>query len=306
MNKKKLIITGTVLISLALTSCKEVAVTLETELRSRDTTYIAAVETADDKKILVEELGGVACVNCPAGIDQLNGYNSSGPYKDKLILVSIHTGSYTRPIVKEGYQSIQDFRTESGDRILSGIFGGESVGKPCAGFDRLPIGTGVAPANILDDKSKWSSMLAKAAMTTTTPVNISITSEYMAKDDAYDIGVKVAFTEAVSGELGLTVYLAENKIVDVQQFPSEYQKDYVFNHLFRGTLSSASGQNLLPQLTTKEAGRVFIQNYILKIDKSDTKQSFWKPENMDVVAFVSKTGDLFNQQVLQATVSPLR
>ncbi len=285
-------------------SCKEQLVSMNTGLKGSDTTYITAAETPQGKNILVEEMSGVTCVNCPDGIDQLNGYNASETYKDKLIIVGIHTGGYTTPIKKEGHESKYDFRTDEGAQIVGVLLGGDPP-KPAAGFDRLPLGAGTPPVNILDNKSKWASMLSTAFETKTTPVNISIVPKYIAEESAYDILVKVSYTEPVSEKLNLNVYLTENGIVDVQQFPSEYKNDYVHNHVFRTCLTSFNGQEILPALDTKEAGRVFEQHFILKIDPTNAKQKDWKPENMEVVAFVNKAGGVSDQRVLQTVVAHL-
>ncbi len=293
------------LTTILFASCKEKLVSGNTQLKGSDTTYITSLEASQEKKILVEEMSGVKCNNCPDGMEQLNGYNASELYNDKLIIVGIHAGGYTAPIKVTGHESKYDFRTDEGAQIVGGVLG-EPAGKPAAGFDRLPLGTSTpAPGNILDDKLKWAAMLATAAETKTTPVNISIVPKYVAEEGAYDVLVKVSFTQPVSEKLNLNVYLTENGIVDVQEFPSEYKNDYVHNHVFRTCLTSFNGQEILPALDTKEAGRVFEQHFILKIDPTNAKQKDWKPENMELVAFVNKAGDVYNKTVLQTAVAHL-
>lgn len=290
--------------SLFFASCKEQLVNINTEVKGWDTTYVSSVPTPQEKKILVEEMSGITCVNCPDGIVQLNGYNSEGPFKDKLIIVGIHTGAYTTPITKGEHKSKYDFRTEEGAMIVSGILG-QPEGKPAAGFDRLPIGSNPAPSNILDSKSKWATMLAKAGEKTATPVNINIESKYIADKNYYDVGVKVTFTETVTQPLNLNVYVIENGIVDVQQYPTYYDPEYVHNHVFRTCLTPYNGQIILSDMATKEPGRVFEQHFVFKIKSDDAKQQYWKPENMEIVAFVSKAGNAADKGVLHTTIAHL-
>jgi len=288
-------------------SCKEQPVSISQNEKGKDTTYVTTPETPQSKKYMVEELSGVICVNCPEGSEMLHNFNASGAFKDKLVIASIHAGTLTKPISGKAVNSQQDFRTDIGETILTNIFGGDP-GKPCASFDRLPIGAGTPPNNIMGYKSDWEVMLEKARTTATSvPVNIAITSEYDSESDAYEIAVKVSYTQALEGRQALCLYLLENGIKDAQQYPEapEY-RETEFEHLFRTSLTSYNGLEILPDVSTKEAGRVLIQNFSLKIDHSDAKQALWKPENMELAAFVYKLGVPTDKRVYQAANAPLQ
>lgn len=287
-----------------LASCKEVPVMYDQSERGADTTYMAPVEAKQTKLFLVEEPSGVSCVNCPSGTELLKTLNSTGEFKDRLAVVSIHSGSWTDPITKPGYESIQDFRTEEGLQILNGIFGGDP-GKPCAGFDRLPLAiTGVLSGTILDFKGNWEKMLAKAKeINNEADANIHIDTRTI-DANTYEITVKVAYTNTISTKQALTVYITENKIIDFQEFPSKFDS-YEFNHLFRKVVTPWNGLAILQDYPTIEAGRVFEQKLIFKIDPTDAKQSFWKPENMEVVAFVHNI-EATDKRVLQTAVKHLK
>lgn len=287
-------------LSIGLLSCKEVPVVYDNSVRGTDTTYLADVETPQTKLFLVEEPSGVTCVNCPAGTTQLKNMNTTGPHAGKMVVVSIHAGAFTTPINKDTAKSIQDFRTDDGLTILNGIFGGDFA-KPCASFDRLPIAV-TSGTTMLDVRSNWEMMLNTANdINGTSPVNISINTNLIATN-TYEVEVKVSYTAESSDPHAITVYATEDKINDFQEFPTGY-KMYEHNNLFRKVISPWNGLEFLKELDTKEAGRVFIQRFIFSIDPSDTKQSFWKPENMNVVAFVHKTAD--DKRVIQTATAPL-
>lgn len=273
-----------------MASCKEVPIIIDTTVRGEDTTYVTTPEAAETKIYLAEELSGVTCVNCPAGAAQLQALATSGIFANRLKIVTYHAGGqFTKPITGKAVNSIQDFRTTDGEAILSSILG-QDPGKPCAGFDRLPVAIS-GGLSILDYKSNWESMLNRAKDTTnTTPVNVSATVKLIGTDE-YDIAVKVAFTESMNDKLGLSVFLTESKIMDAQEFSVEPSyREYEFEHVFRKAISTISGIEILPNMVSKEAGRVLIQHFTLKINKADPKQAFWKPENMSVVAFVHRLG----------------
>ena len=77
-----------------------------------------------------------------------------------------------------------------------------------------------------------------------------------------------------------------------------------YNHVFRDALTEATGRNFLGDLPEKEAGRVYIYRTSFSIDPAGEQQQYWKPENMDIIAFVSKA-DPEDKHVLQAGKSPL-
>lgn len=287
-----------------MASCKEVPVLYDQSERLSDTTYVAAVEDKQVKLFLVEEPSGVSCVNCPAGTELLKSMNSSGDFKDRLAVVSIHSGTWTDPITKSGYESIQDFRTDEGLQIINGIFGGDP-GKPCAGFDRLPIAiTGALSGTILDFKGNWDKMLSKAKeINNVADANVTIESEKVDANN-YIITVKVAYTKEITTKQAITVYITENKINDFQEFPSKIEM-YEFNHLFRKVITPWNGLAILQDISPIEAGRVYIQKFQFTIDPTDAKQSFWKPENMEIVAFVHNI-EATDKRVLQTAVQHLQ
>lgn len=292
---KKLLISllaGTLLWS----ACTEVPLIVDTTERGKDTTYVTTPELPQTKMILVEELSGVECVNCPAGAQLLEDANESGPAAGRLIIATIHAGDLTRPINKDGKVSQFDLRTDVGLQIITTVLGGD-IGKPCSAFDRLPLSS-VTPGGLLDYRNKWENMISKALEEhSTTPINVSVSSQKL-EENSYAIQVKVSYTEDITGKQALSVYLTEDGIEDYQMFPSETKK-YEFKHTFRGTLSPFNGMEILSDLAKKEKGRVFIQEFILDIDPSDVRQADWKPENMHVIAFVHKI-DESDKSVYQA------
>jgi hypothetical protein len=283
--KKTFLYTASALLLFAA-SCKEhgVPISMEDAAPAEDTTYVGPVEAPQSKRILIEELSGVTCVNCPQGAEKLHELDAANP--GLLSIVTIHTGVFTDPITGKSKQS---FQTDDGITLRQLVWG-EQGGKPTAAFDRLPIGN-MTNKYFVDGYSDWGSKINQAkTMHPTSPIKLAVTSKYNESKGQYDIEVTIKYTEAVTAQNALHIFLTENKIIDVQELSaSNYDMEYEFNHVFRKAITpAATGKIFLADKETKVAGTVYIYRTALKIDTSDPKQKFWThPENMKVTAFVS-------------------
>lgn len=273
-------------------SCKEVPVLIAKDVPGQeDTTYVVSnIETPQDKKYLIEELSGVKCVNCPAGILKLNDMSTNGEFANKLTIVSIHVGTFTDVIKdKPGYNSKQDFVVNGSSQLLEIVLGGEP-GKPCASFDRLKISNQYNL--LLPNYPQWSSYMSSARdSSTTSPVNIHIETAEGKTQDEFDIKVKLHYTENLTAKQSLNIYLVENNMRDAMQYAGErIDTNYIFNHVLRKYITPPTGKRILSDVAV-EKGRVYELRTKLTIDRNDKAQSFWNPENMEVVVFVSSADE---------------
>lgn len=277
--KKKFIYLATG-IALMAASCKEQG-KLEVLTAAEEETFVSdIVEAPQTKRILVEELSGVKCVNCDEGAALLHQLSEDNP--ELLSIVTLHAGAqFTTPIKDK---SKQDFRTVDGEEIIKVIGDGA---KPSSAFDRQAIGDG--GYKYLLDISKWSNGLAQVkTMAPTSPVNIYTKSAFNTEKKTYDIEVTVKYTKAVTQKQALHIFLTESNIIDVMETKDKvYDDAFVFNHVFRDAITPIIGRTFLTDVATKEPGRVYIYRTSYKIDDTDPKQSKWNPDNMTVTAFVS-------------------
>ena len=276
----KLIYSGFIL-AILFTSCKEQPIQIEmgANFDNWDTSYVSDIETPQSKMFLLEELTGVRCSNCPEGaefLDQLNIQNNK-----QFVIVGLHSGSLTNPIPGK---SIQDFRTNSGDQMRALVFGGEG-NKPSVAFDRLPLSTGQNKYFVEGTNNWGQAVVQMKQFASTTPINIKLKSDYSAADDKYNVEVQLNFTANVTDTLALNIFVIENNIKDGF---IESDTPITYNHILRGTLTTAIGKIILTDETVKKAGLTYIFRTSLKIDANDTKQAMWIPEDMKLVAFVSK------------------
>lgn len=272
------------LASLFLFSCKEQPVGVDfSEGKKSDTTYIATVEPAQDKNYYIEEFSGVRCVNCPQGAAKLEELSNMPANKGRLKIVTIHAASFTAPDYTKG--SKQDLSSQQGEQLMNLIYGGD-MSKPQASFDRLSLFTGTNP--LIGPYSQWESILNTVKSNhPTTPVNIHLSSEYDQQQEAYNIKVKLAYTENVSEPQYLTLLLIEDSIVDNQIVP--LMENYTYRHVYRQAITPINGAVILDSLPTKVAGRVYETNYSFKLDLSEGNEfrhKNWNLDNVHVVALV--------------------
>jgi hypothetical protein len=235
-----------------------------------------------ERKILVEELTGVRCLNCPNGAAQLQELAET--LGDKLIVVGLHA---TVPTLIEPYaESKYDFRTPDGRAIADYIYVNGDPGAPAASIDRemLANETGIF-INL-----PWKGAInARAAVSPN--LGLFLDKTYNASTRSLEVKVSISPDEILKGEIRLSVYITEDSIVDVQQKGLVRVYDYVHRHVFRDALSAPTGDNITAEIGTREA---FSKTYTV------TLPAEWNADHCSIVAFVHKHGDFSNRQVLQA------
>ena len=286
---KKILRLGVLASILALQSCEEKDVIIDMGASVfTDTTYVAAIETAQPRNILIEEFTGASCTNCPAGHDVVSSIISGNP--GRIVALAYHTynaGNIFKPVNKpNGEKSAFDFRDSAATNISSTIFGG--VGSiPIAGIDRIPVGS-----TLQIGRNQWASTVS-SRLPVASPVNMYIKSTYNSSTNIVSLNVKIAYTSIVSKKNALTIGVTESNIVDAQEFADSVDMKYVHNHLFRKCLTQYYGKAILDSLSTKQPGRVYEYNYQFSPSPS------WKLENCSIVAFLS-TNESTDKEILQA------
>jgi Outer membrane protein Omp28. len=273
------------------------------EGKKSDTTYVAAVEPVQDKNYYIEEFSGVRCVNCPQGAAKLEELSNMPANKGRLKIVTIHAASFTLPDYTKG--SKQDLSSQQGEQLMNLIYNGD-MSKPQASIDRLSLFTGTNP--LIGPYSQWEGTLNTVKSNyPATPVNIHLSSEYDQNQEAYNIKVKLAYTENVSEPQYLTLLLIEDSIVDNQIVP--LIENYTYRHVYRQALTPINGAVILDSLPTKVAGRVYETNYSFKLDLSEGNEfrhKNWNLDNVHIIAFVHNATSGENKRVYHAVDAHLK
>jgi hypothetical protein len=273
-----------------LSSCKEqtpAGLNLNDNTIAKDTTYLASPETPQVKGVLIEESTGNKCSNCPAGKAQIDQMSKDNP--GRIYTVALHYKGLEFHEPANKYYSLETQDT----RDLIGFLDGDQ-GQPCASFNRVPVsgkyflirGTG----------GNWSSAL-NAELAKSTPVNLTVSSDYKAADNKATITTTVAFTENVTGKLHLSLFLLEDGLLGTQDSITPGLQvikieNFEFNHVFRKAITPVIGTSFLDSLTVKQQGRVFKKTVIFEPDAS------WDKSKCSIIALVHRA-DAADKSVLQ-------
>lgn len=261
----------------ALASCKEVGpkVDLTPPPPNVDTTYIAPVETAQTRNVMLEEFTGVTCANCPAGHVMIEGFETK--YPGHVLEMRVYPYNFGQANPVHGL-TIQDFRTQDGTDLGSIFFGGLSFMPACV-IDRVPVNNQIMLASTL-----WSNQVDTRAVTAT-PLNLHVTSVYDPTSKTAKITVKTALTQNISKKLNLTVAIVEDSIIDAQEYPSYVDTFYMHQSVLRAFVTSYTGTGIITDSTyktMKPLGLVNERKFTYQITNNN-----WVPEHCRVIAWIS-------------------
>lgn len=265
-NKISLLILMTILIL----SCTEKPVTIpEFELPD------------SDRVVLLEELTGVRCPNCPSGAAKVE--ELLGLYEGKLVVMAIHGDFDAEPLPENAY----DFRTEEAydlEHLLEQLWG-----KPSARINRVRDAFGTTAYIGIDT---WGGYI-EHEFEKPQQVELFLETSFNESDRKLSVNVKTLPLANLSGTFNINVAITESHIIDAQLNQNMVIPDYEHNHVFRKMLTNVNGDLLTSSLVKNE----LINSYYEFTLPQDAH--LWVPENCNVVAFITLIeGD--DQVVLQA------
>jgi hypothetical protein len=239
------------------------------KVQAKDTFYMAPVENAQLKNVLIEEFTGVKCPNCPDGHNIVATIQNANPSRVIAIGYYPFGQAQTEPL-KDLTKA--DFRIADATE-LSTLLGGIQF-LPIAAVDRKMFGGAILTARTL-----WSSNV-QARLAVATPINMQLSVSY---DDATReaiIKTTLKYTSALSTKHNISLVIYENNLVDAQEYPTYIDSSYTFKHVLRDVITPVGGASVLDSLTNKAAGLVFEKTILY------TLPAKWNPSNCKIVAFV--------------------
>lgn len=253
--------------------CKEVPIVIPdpgSNPPPLDTAYIP-------RRVLVEELTGVHCPNCPGGSAELIRLDTL--FGDtNVIIVSIHAAQgLSNPFP----ESQHDFQTTAGTDLANYI--GSPLGYPSAAVDRVPVNN----SDYLL-KQQWSSAITRQ-LDTSYQIRMSLNNDYNPASRALHMRVGVDPRNSIAGNFRMTVVITEDSIVDPQQVSLVYVPNYMHRHVMRHVVTAFNGDVI---------GALNAQSVITK-EFDLVLPADWVPEHCSVVAFVHSDGNP-DKTVLQA------
>lgn len=286
-------ILGIALLTSLIIGCKEEPPFINYEQSSKllDTTYVeATVPTPQQKAMLLEDVSGVRCVNCPDAAIIANGIINAFP--GRVYTTVMHPlgllPTLVDPITKQGHVSKYDFRTEKARIILE-----SRLGVP----NSLPMGAinrrlfADSDGRRLIGRQNWF-VKSQEELQTSTPVNIELKSELDESAGEGVVTVTLKYTQAITDAHYLSIFMVEDSLIDVQEYQDKqtgnvgYNNEYVHMHVFRDAITAATGDLITNATTELTPGRVYVKQYRYKLKVSEKINVVAK--HAKLIAFVHK------------------
>lgn len=258
-------------LSASLSTCTEIPIELKDPIIPES-----------DKVVLIEELTGASCPNCPKGSAAIE--NILAKFPGKVVAVGIHGDFLAKPTAKSKY----DFRNPKA-KDLENWFK-PWFGKPSASINRVPDETNTL---MIDLPDLWQAAVEKE-LQKDHRINILMDVAYEASSRRVDVEIAAIPLTDLPGNYAISVYLLESGIVDAQSNGSMILEDFTHKHVLRDMLTRFDGDAFGNNLT---AGSILKRNYSYTLP--DTPAGLWVPGRMEVVAMISHN-ESNDKSVLQA------
>lgn len=236
-----------------------------------------AIEIADpeipasDRVVLLEELTGASCPNCPKGSAAIE--NLLAKFPGKVAAIAIHGDFLAKPTAKSKY----DFRNQKAKDLENWFT--DWFGKPAASINRTPDNSGTI---MIDLPDLWQAAVENE-LKKTHQMNILLDTNFDPVSRRMDLEVAVIPLVDLAGNYNISIYLIESGIVDAQSNGAVIIDEFTHNHVLRDMLTRFDGDNFSTDLK-KEA--ILKKNYTYTLPV--TADGLWRPEHMEVVVMVSR------------------
>lgn len=247
---------------LLFSSCKEnfVEIPIDDEINS-------------PRVVLIEELTGVSCPRCPVGTEKLKELKNT--YDENIVIVAVHGDFLSNPTSESKY----DFRFEDAKNLEN--FLRPWQGKPAASFNRTKYEDTELSISFPD---LWSNYI-KEELKREHRINIDIENKYVEASNTVEITLNVLPVSnfALDEELRISVMILESEIEDAQENDLTIIEDYVHDHVLRDFVTEWNGDIIGKELRDNVEEEF---TYSYTIPEAEAGDELWRPEHMEVVAFL--------------------
>lgn len=273
-------------------SCKEIPPYInfeETNSNLKDTTYLITNLPAPQKtKIVIEDITGVNCSNCPKAADKIKTIKAQNPG----MVISIGEYPWSLSNLTAPWPGYDTMNTKEADDIFANIFN-NPPGIPTGGVNRKLFN---GEKDLFVSYFNWSGY---SDVVKNIESNCVLNYEILSIDTVLEkslVKVMVTFTKQYDKQLNLSLFLTEDSIYSKQHMPDGTKKtDYLHNHVLRKSLTPYSGIPLKMHQPANnyEAGRVFEKDFEIKFLPK------WKIKNCKLVVLVNRF-DNESKEIIQA------
>lgn len=269
-----------VIAAITIYSCNEIMLNIEDP-----------VIPESDRVVLIEELTGASCPNCPKGSAAIEFILSQFP--GKVAVVGIHGDFLAQPIKDK---SKYDFRNQKAKDLENWLK--PWYGKPAATTNRILTEDDQEPYAI-SSPDLWYAEVAKE-LQKPHQMNILLAVDYDENKRTIDLDVTAIPLVDLAGNYNISVYLTESDIIDAQSNGSEYVEDYEHKHVLMDMMTNATGDSFGSNLTANDVIKKKFPTYPLPV-----REGLFNPEKMEVVVMVSKSNP-GERDVIQAAFTKVK
>ena len=262
--------------ALLVTSCDVIDAPFEETPDNPDTVGVR-------QTVLLEDVTGQYCGNCPAGNEVIRQLEAS--YGDRLIVISIHAGNLALPVPPD-YPA--EYRTPEGN-VLNGTFKNSLIGLPNGQVNRVTVNDGIVLF-----KDRWPEVIAGELMRKP-DVDLKVVRSYDSATRTVTLDVDVKYLVPGTADDKIVAMITESKIIgdqlDYRKTPNHVD-NYEFNNVLRTSFNGAWGDSLSTSAIAKGTTITKRLTYTVPSEKT------WTLDNCDVVVYVHRhNADL---RILQA------
>jgi hypothetical protein len=243
---KRLVFIGSFL-ALAFSSCEEIPpyIDFTKPTVSKDTTYVASiVPAAQHKAVLIEDVTGVRCNNCPSAAQKALDIVTQKS-EDSVVVMALYSGDYNT-FFTAPWPGFINVNSVYSSQVINQL--GIPGSLPSGYVDRAIFGSQTIRFNPF---SSWPN-LVNQRLRSTTPVNISLEKTLSGRN--LTVKMKLEYNTAVSDNHKYSLFITESGIVSKQTTLTKIDDNYVHNHVLRYAFGNAVGNALNSPLV---AGRTF-------------------------------------------------
>ena len=235
------------------------------------------VELADpvipksDRVVIIEDLSGASCPNCPKGNTAIE--NILNKFPGRVAAVAIHGDFLSKPTSKSKY----DFRNPKA-KDLENWFK-PWFGKPSASINRVPDENDIIMIGIPD---LWQAAVEKELQKPHV-MNIIPEIKYNRNTRKVDLEIAAIPLQNLDGNYNISVFITESNIVDAQTNGPAIIENYNHKHILRDMMTKFDGDAFGTSLKKNDIIR---RSYSYTLP--NTPDGLWVPENLEIVISIHK------------------
>ena len=221
-----------------------------------------------DRIILLEEFTGKGCSNCPKGSREID--NLVSLFGENLVVVSIHAGFFADPDIFD--IGNYDLRTDEGEALFDYL--GPNSGYPAGVVNRTPFNS-----ELQLTASAWASVIT-SELEKSPEFEFQVNLGYDQAMRKVTVDVEGFARQNISGDLRMSVMLAESGIVDAQDDVESggIVDDYVHKHVLRDMLTKFDGESIGSSFAVGDPINFSAEGFI---------SEDWEESKIDVIAFIT-------------------